>query len=71
MTAETIGLLVGERLRALNQEIGIPKLKQSNVPEAELEAIAEEAMDEPLINIIPKKTGSEDILDILRREYQY
>lgn len=71
LTAEAIGLSVDERLRALNQEIGIATLKQSNVPETDLEAIADEAMEEPLINIIPKKTGVEDIIGILRKEYRY
>lgn len=70
-TSEAIGKLVDEHLRALNKEIGIPTLKQSNVPEADLEAIAEEAMEEPLVNIIPKKMGIEDMLGILRKEYRY
>lgn len=70
-TPAAVGSSVDERLRALNRELGIPTLKQSGVPEADLEAIAEEAMAEPLINIIPKKTGYEDILGILRKEYLY
>ena len=66
---DQVGITVGNAINDLNKKIGIPTLKQLNIPEADLPAIAEEAMDDPLVNISPKKANVDDILQMLRKAY--
>ncbi|MBN2062927.1 MAG: iron-containing alcohol dehydrogenase [Deltaproteobacteria bacterium] len=68
---EEAGRTVDGRIRELNREVGIPTMKESNIPESDLQAIAEDTFNEPLIDIVPKKTGVEDVLRLLKKEYSY
>lgn len=63
------GKRVRDALRALNKEIGQKTLRQHNIDEASLPAIANRAMAEGLPMFAPKKVDNNDLLNILQKAY--
>ena len=69
ISAEEAGEAVDGKIREMNREVGIPTMKESNIPESDLQAAAEDVFNEPLIDIVPKKTTVEDVLKLLKKEF--
>ncbi|MGB9860062.1 MAG: iron-containing alcohol dehydrogenase, partial [Moorellaceae bacterium] len=60
---------VAEAIRRLNRDLGLPTLRELNIPEADLPAIAREAFEDPTANFVPRKATPEDVLTLLQKEY--
>lgn len=66
---EQVGIMVSDAISDLNKKIGIPTLKELNISEGDLPAIAEETLEDPCANFAPKKATVDDILRLLRKVY--
>lgn len=69
LSAKEVGDIIVAYLRNLLKEIGIPSLKELNIPEADLPAIAQDSFGNPCINFVPQAVTVEQILDLLKIEY--
>ena len=69
LPAKEIGIIVGDAINKLNREIGIPTLKDLKVPESDLPAIAQDAIEDPCSNFAPKKMTVDDLLQLLQKVY--
>ena len=64
-----VGIKVGDAIRSLNKEIGIKTLKQHNIAESALVALAASAATEGPVTFSPKKADTNDMLSILTKAY--
>jgi alcohol dehydrogenase len=69
LSSVSLGKRVSERIAALNREIGIPTLKELNVKESDLSAIAEGVTQDVCINFVPQKLTVKEIQRIIQKEY--
>ena len=60
---------VADAIRDFNKQIGIPPLRELNIPEADLAEITGKVMMEPCSFIAPKVAMPEPIFDLLKKEY--
>jgi len=64
-----LGKRVSEGIAAFSKTIGVPTLKDLNVKEADLQAIAEGMTNDVCFRFLPKKLEVPEILDVLKRAY--
>jgi alcohol dehydrogenase len=60
---------VYDRIAAFNKEVGIPTLKQLNIKESDLPAIAETMMGDVCFTGLPVKLEQQDVLKVILRMY--
>ena len=63
------GAAVADSIRKMLRAIGIPTLKELDIKESGLDKIAEHTPADVCAIFVPKKTTSEDVLKLLRKEY--
>ncbi|UWG98291.1 iron-containing alcohol dehydrogenase [Dehalobacter sp. DCM] len=69
LSAKEVGNIIAAYLRNLLKEIKIPSLKELNIQEADLPAIAQDSFGNPCINFVPQAVTVEQILELLKTEY--
>ncbi len=69
LSNEELGVAVADSVRKLLREIGVPSLKDLDIHESGLNKIAEHTPADVCAIFIPKKTTSEDVLKLLKKEY--
>lgn len=69
LSNEMLGSRVADAVRKLNREIGLPTMKDLNIPESGLPDIAADVLTDVCASFTPKKTNADDVLRILRKDY--
>lgn len=69
LSNEMLGSRVADAVRKLNREIGLPTMKDLNIPESGLSDIAADVLTDVCAPFIPKKTNADDVLRILQKYY--
>ena len=66
-----IGSAVGEAIRNLNREVGIPSLKEFKVDEASLEQLPGAVLADDCAMFGPKRASAGQVLSMLKKTYDY
>lgn len=70
LSNEAFGEALGDALRKLNKELGLPTLREMNIPEDDLPLLAEDTFEQvALLSFTPKAVDRAAVLKLLRKEY--
>jgi alcohol dehydrogenase class IV len=58
-----------DKVKELNKEVGIPTLKECDVPKEKFAVLADDILNEVVINFNPRNVTKQDILAILEKAY--
>ena len=69
LSSEELGVITADAVRKLNKEIGLPSFSGLSFGEEDLPIIAEDAPRDGCWFLIPKQTGAEEVLKLVKKEF--